>query len=342
MPKLTLLATAALAALALGACDSRKINLSGDDGPTRALRAVTTLECPDHQGSLTRVRTAPDGLSCDYAGPKGTEVTLRLVKAEGGATQPILTALERELNALMPGVGEKLAKARAEAEADQAREAASEAAEASAEAAAEARAERAELEAQRYQALADKARAEASNDAADARAAQARADALSAQIKERDSRANRASSSDGERVNVRLPGMRVKAEGDSADVRLPGISVKAEGDRADVRVGPITIKADDSSGTSNVDIDADDTQVAIRSHNDTSEVRSRRKGPGVRASYILADAAASPAGWRAVGYEARGPEGGPLVVAVVKSKEKHGEDDIFDDAKALVRRNAGG
>ena len=338
MPRLPLLAAVAVAALAVGACDARKINLSGDEGPTEALRAVSTLECPDHQGSLTRVRTAPDGLSCDYAGPKGAEVTLRLVKAEGGATQPILTALERELNALMPGVGDKLAKARAEAEAEAAREAAN----AASEARAEAKAERAELEAERYEALAEKARAEASGDAAELRAAQARVDALSAQLKARERAADRASAADGDRVNVRLPGLRVKAEGDNADVRMPGISVKAEGDRADVRVGPITIKADDSRGTSNVDIDADDTQVTIRSHDDASEVRNRRKGPGVRVTYILADETPSTLGWRAVGYEARGPENGPLVVAVVKSKEKHSDDDIFDDAKALVRRNAGG
>lgn len=343
MPKLFLLATAASAILALGACDSRKINLSGDEGPTTALRAVTTLECPDHQGSLTRVRTSPDGLSCVYAGPKGAEVTLRLMKAGDGGTQPILTTLERELNALMPGVGDKLAKARADAEAEAAADAAADAAETRAEAVADAKEARGEAEADRYEALADKARAEASGDAADLRAAQARIDAADARLRALARRADRASSGgDNERVNVRLPGLRVKAEGDKADVRLPGISVKADGDNADVRVGPITIKADDSKGSSNVNIDADDTQVAIRSHNDASEVRTRRKGPGVRVTYILADETASADGWRTVGYDARGPEGGPLVVAVVKTKEKHSDDDIFDDAKALVRRNAGG
>jgi hypothetical protein len=145
---------------------------------------------------------------------------------------------------------------------------------------------------------------------------------------------------DGENVHVALPGVRVNAQGDKADVRLPGISVKAEGDQADVRVGPITIKADDSSG--NVDINANGSQVSIRSNDDATEIRTRHKGAGTRATYILADGTAGPGGWRTVGYDARGPEGGPLVIAVVRTKERHNDDDIFTHAKALVRKNAGG
>lgn len=337
MPKLTLFATAAIAALALGACDARKVNRSGDDGPTTPLRVVTTLECPDHQGELTRVRTAPDGLSCVYAGPKGAEVTLKLVKFESGGAQAVLTALENELNGMLPSVAAKLAQGRAEAQAQAAEDAADSAQEAKADLARE----RAEMEAERYEALADKARATADGDAAEARAAQARADALEARLKAPPGKGP-SRTGDGERVNVRLPGLRVKSEGDKADVRLPGISVKADGDTADVRVGPITIKADDRNGSSNVNIDADDTEMSVRSQDDAAEIRARRKGAGVRASFILADDDAAPGGWRMVGYEARGPETGPLVIAVVRSKERHDEDDVFDDAKALVRRNAGG
>jgi len=342
MPKLTLLTTAAIAVLALTACDGRKMRIDGDDGPSTPLRAVTTLECPDHQGGLTRVRTSPDGQSCVYAGPKGAEVTLRLARAGDGGTQAILTALEAELNALMPTVASKLAASRAAAEAEDRQNAAADAAEQKA----DRERNRAELEAERFEALAQQARAKASGDAAEVRAAEAELRAVEARMKahEKGEPRRRSTEGDGEEVNVRLPGLRVKSEGDKADVRLPGISVKAEGDRADVRVGPITIKADDKNGSSNVNIDADDTEMSVRSDDDASEIRTRRKGAGVRMSYILSDDNAPAGSWRMVGFDARGPEGGPLVIAVVKSKDAsdHREDDVFDDARALVRRNAGG
>lgn len=339
MPRLILLTTAALAALTLSACDGKRGNDRGstDSGhPAPALRAVTQLECPDHEGPLTRIRTAPDGLSCVYAGPKGSEVTLRLVKVEDDSVRAVLANLERELNALLPGVAAKMAKAEADAErASQAAEAEAARLDASANKL-DVAAARAEAEAERAQALAEKARALAAGDAAEARAAQARADAVEARLKA----AAHARREPGERVSVALPGLRVKADGDRADVRLPGISVKADGDNADVRVGPITIKANDASG--NVNINANDTEMSVRSQDDAAEIRTRHKGAGTRATYILADDEPSPQGWRMVGYEARGPEGGPLVIAEVRSKERHKDDEVFDSAKALVRRNAGG
>ena len=43
---------------------------------------------------------------------------------------------------------------------------------------------------------------------------------------------------------------------------------------------------------------------------------------------------------RTVGYEARGPVGGPIVVATVRSKDRD-PDRLFDAAKALVTLNVG-
>jgi len=44
-----------------------------------------------------------------------------------------------------------------------------------------------------------------------------------------------------------------------------------------------------------------------------------------------------------VGYEARGPKGGPIAVATVKAKDRDaGDHDVFKDMKALVRHNVGG
>lgn len=327
MPKSLYLSAAALAALTLGACDGdRNIRFShSEETPRGVMKAVTQLECPEHQGPLTRVRTAPDGLSCVYSGPKGAEVTLRLVKLEDGGTAAVLRPLEAELNRLMPGVADRIAKGQAEARAAEAEAKVAEAEAAKAEIAAE----KAEAEAERAEALADRAAALAEGDAAGAERAMERAERAAERAKEKGE----------EEAHVSMPGMQIHAKGEDASVRLPGIHIETKGDKADVRIGPMTIKADDNSG--NVNISADDTEVTVRAEDDASEIRTTRKGDGTRATYILVDEAPSNQGWKLVGYEARGPEGGPLVVAVVKAKDRR-EDDVFDAAKALVRRNAGG
>jgi hypothetical protein len=82
--------------------------------------------------------------------------------------------------------------------------------------------------------------------------------------------------------------------------------------------------------------------VDIHATDDGAQIRQRQGGDGVRATLILAsDKAAS--GYRVVGYEARGPKGGPLAVAVVKAKGRDGSDhDVFEDMKRLVKHNVGG
>jgi hypothetical protein len=59
-------------------------------------------------------------------------------------------------------------------------------------------------------------------------------------------------------------------------------------------------------------------------------------------TYILASKTPGPHGFRLAGYEARGPRIGPLAVASVKSKSDKDRDEIYDDMKALLRRNVGG
>jgi hypothetical protein len=70
------------------------------------MRAVNALQCPDHQGSLTRVGVAADGMSCEYAGPRGAVVTLKLVKDDD--QDALLDQLDGQMNALMPEVHDKV------------------------------------------------------------------------------------------------------------------------------------------------------------------------------------------------------------------------------------------
>lgn len=259
------------AALALTACDQPSVRISRTEtSASDALRVVQALECPEQQGPLTRRATAADGLSCTYSGPRGAEVTLRLVRLAGGQTpQDALAAIEAELGALMP---DTLSRARA--------------------------------------------------GAPDAPAAP------------------ETPAEPGERVDVRLPGLTVRTEGERAIVRLPGLVVDADENSSRVQITGVRI-SDDSRGEDVRVSGRGEDSVTVLAHDDAAEIRTTRGQGAVRSTYILVDEQASAAGWRLVGYEARGPESGPLVVAVVLSKSRR-EDEVFSAAKELVAHNVGG
>ncbi len=171
----------------------------------------------------------------------------------------------------------------------------------------------------------EQAQAEAERDAA-------RADATDA--------AAEASASSGERASVRGPGMEIDANGDDATVRLPGLRIETRGDQASVSIGGFHIDADDGSGSVDIQGKEDGDSVSIRARNDSAEIRASAAGEATRASWILTDNRPSAEGWRLVGYEARGPVGGPLVVATVRSRDRD-RGRAFEDAKDLVTLNVG-
>lgn len=173
-------------------------------------------------------------------------------------------------------------------------------------------------------------RAEANATRAEADAARAEADALRAEAE--------ASAQAGDRAEVRLPGLSVDADDEKASVRMPGMTVDADGDKARVRIGGFSIDANEGSHA--VAISSSDESVSVQAHDDAAEIRTRAPGSATRVTYILTDNAASAAGWRLVGYEARGPQGGPIVVATVRAKDRD-NDGVFDDAKDLVTLNVG-
>lgn len=121
-------------------------------------------------------------------------------------------------------------------------------------------------------------------------------------------------------------------------VRLPGIHIESSGENASVQIGKFHIQADEGSG--DVDVSSSDEQVSIRARDDGAEIRTRAAGSAVRSTYILTDETPTEGGWRMVGYEARGPSGGPLIIATVRSKDRD-DDSLFDDAKDLVALNVG-
>lgn len=171
----------------------------------------------------------------------------------------------------------------------------------------------------------EQAQAEAERDAARAEATDAAAEATA---------------SSGDRASVRGPGMAIDANGDDATVRLPGLRIETRGDQASVSIGGFHIDADDGSGSVDIQGEEDGDSVSIRARNDSAEIRASAAGEATRASWILTDNRPSAEGWRLVGYEARGPVGGPLVVATVRSRDRD-RGRAFEDAKDLVTLNVG-
>ena len=155
----------------------------------------------------------------------------------------------------------------------------------------------------------------------------------------------------GDSARISLPGIRIDAHDKGADIKIGGLTINANDDTAEVKVAKnVTVRDGETSskaggGNANVSVKSSDDEegdVDIHATDEGAQIRQRRRGDGVRATLILAsDKAAS--GYRGVGYEARGPTGGPLAVAVVKAKGRDGSDhDIFEDMKTLVRHNVGG
>lgn len=124
----------------------------------------------------------------------------------------------------------------------------------------------------------------------------------------------------GERAEIKFPGLHIRADEDGADVRIGGIKVDADNDGAKVQVG---------------------NETTVNATDEGAEIRTLKSGDELRSTYILASDKGSN-GYHVVGYEARGPKAGPIVVAVVKAKrDDRKQDDLFDDMKDLVERNVG-
>ena len=276
MPKRSLLVPALCLAALTAACDGDSVRISSThmEKPDAkgALKVVATLQCPQTMGSLTRKGTAIEGGAvCTYAGPRGAEVSLHLVKLHGAEPAEALKAFEDRLSTAMP---QAVAQLKA-----------------------------------------------ASGSEAERQAAEPGAPA-------------------GDRTSVRAPGVDIQADGDDATVRLPGLRIESKGDEASVRIGGFHIDANDGEGRVNIEGSESGDSVSVQANQDAAEVRTSAGGGATRASWILTGNRPSEAGWRLVGYEARGPAGGPIVVATVRARDRD-RGRVFEDAKDLVTLNIG-
>lgn len=145
-------------------------------------------------------------------------------------------------------------------------------------------------------------------------------------------------------TSINLPGIKIDASDDGADIRIGHLTINSDGGAAEVKVNKnVNVRGDDGHGAVNISAnDEHEGDVTIKADDHGAEIRAKKRGDVVRSTLILANDKA-PKGYRLAGYEARGPKGGPLAVAVVKAKTRDTDDhDIFRDMKALVRHNVGG
>lgn len=264
-----------VAIAALAGCGEGAVRISTSSGDSEAkgvLKVIDALQCPETVGVLARKGSAQAGGDiCTYAGPRGAEVALHLVRLDGRAPEAVLADFERR-------VGADLAQALARIGAPETEP------------------------------------ASVSQDGGPA------AEVVT----------------DGDRASVHMPGLSVETRGEDASVRLPGLSIETQGDRASVRIGGVRIGADSSGGGTRVETGS----VQVRARDNAAEVRRQSPGAAVRSTYVLTDDAPSPEGWRLAGFVARGPAGGPIVIATVRAKEQR-ERELFDAAGELVTQNVG-
>jgi hypothetical protein len=129
--------------------------------------------------------------------------------------------------------------------------------------------------------------------------------------------------------------------GDSADVNVPFVRVHSDGDKADVRLfGIFHIVSHDHEA--DLDNSRASKHTAVHAGLRGAEVTADEVGPNnASLVYVLAGNHRYASGYKAVGYIAKGPVAGPLVVAEFRSPvDSHrGNDGGHDDIDRLIDRN---
>ena len=136
-----------------------------------------------------------------------------------------------------------------------------------------------------------------------------------------------AGASDRDRVDIDLPGIHIHADGKDGD----GKDQVRIGKTVSIQDGK-TIVTESKSGGAGVTVDA---------HDKGAEIHVNEPGGGIRQTFILASDTPGPHGYKLASYQARGPEGGPIVVASVLSKSDE-QDDLRHDLSELLKANVGG
>jgi hypothetical protein len=133
----------------------------------------------------------------------------------------------------------------------------------------------------------------------------------------------------GDRTDIDLPFFHVHTVGDHAEVRMFGIKIHSEGQNADVNVGH------------------GHKQTVVHAGADGAEVLAEDLGrSNASMVYVLAGERRAASGYWTVGYVAKGPAKGPLVVCEFRSTHKRSGHEVgeggHNDIGRLIDRNVRG
>jgi hypothetical protein len=138
-----------------------------------------------------------------------------------------------------------------------------------------------------------------------------------------------------------IPASYVDGPGDRADVDVPFVHVHADGDKADVRLFGIFHIVGHDHGA-DISSDHGRKHTVVHAGLRGAEVIADEVGQtNASLVYVLAGNHRHASGYRAVGYVAKGPVAGPLVVAEFRSPENNHRDSDggHDDIDRLIDRN---
>ena len=143
-----------------------------------------------------------------------------------------------------------------------------------------------------------------------------------------------------------LTKVRADEPGDHANIDLPFFHVHTAGDHADVRIFGIKVISDGDNA--NVQTHLGGVHTVVHASSDGAEVMTEDVGRANAALvYVLASDKKPASGYQAVGFVAKGPKAGPLVVGEFRTMSKvetneRGTHIENGDLDRLIERNVKG
>jgi len=125
------------------------------------------------------------------------------------------------------------------------------------------------------------------------------------------------------------------------DIDLPGIHIHAAGKDENGGGGQVKIGRNVSINGGNTVISDDTGGVDIEARKQGAEIRVNEGHGNIRRDFVLASDTPGPHGFKVAGYEARGPQGGPIVVGSMLAKSDE-HDQLSHDLRSLIRLNVVG
>jgi len=153
--------------------------------------------------------------------------------------------------------------------------------------------------------------------------------------------AGKSDADEKDNVDIDLPGVHIHAHDNPGAPPMAPAAPSASNAAAPASANSASASSVTGAGGTSVHVGDGEKGVVINAGENGAEIHISRNGDGVRMTFILASETPGPHGYKFVGYEARGPEGGPIAVASVMARDGD-HDDLRHALGRLLKRNVGG